>query len=247
VGKHAAPHRYAVWKLTYYREGRIDAFVDDQRIPVRPGSLLTVPPQGMHAERALTGYANTYLLVNAPANWPWPRLIFDDDGALGRTFAMMVREAGSPQPYSAAMLGALLTQVDIVLRRAADDTSAGRRVVTAVEQIMTAEHTRPLRIAELAATAGVSPSTLRAYFVAELGVSPQARLRQIRLEHAMVLLGTSDLTVESVAARCGYHSASHLSRQLKAVAGRSPGQLRWPAERRQPSSCSSDAAPACAT
>lgn len=226
-GQHAGPHRYAVWKLTHYREGRIDAFVDGTRHPVHPGSVLTVPPEGMHAEQAHTGYANSYLLVNAPASWPWPRRIDDDDdGTLGRAFAMVVREAGSAGPHSEAMIGALLTQIDISLRRAGDATSTARTTVTAAEQLMAAEHTGPLRIADLAARVGVSVSTLRSYFVGELGVSPQARLRQLRLEHAMVLLGASDLTVETIAARCGYHSASHLSRQLKQVLGRSPGQLR---------------------
>jgi AraC-like DNA-binding protein len=227
AGRHAGPHSYAVWKLTYYREGRIDAFVDGVRHPVGPGSVLAIAPRGLHAERAHTGYANTYLLINAPASWPWPALVEDDDeGTLGRCFAAVVRESASAGRHSAAMIGALLTQIDVVLRRAGRATSAAGDPVTVAEQIMATEHTGPLRIADLALRVGVAVSTLRAHFAAELGTSPQARLLQIRLQHATDLLGTSDLTVEAIAARCGFHSASHLSRRLRADTGRSPGQFR---------------------
>lgn len=228
AGRHAGPHRYAVWKLTYYREGHIDAFVDDVRHRVGPGSVLVVPPLVLHAEQADTDYANTYLLVNAPLSWPWPPAATDDDGSIGHAFAMLLRESGSTGPYTAAMIGALLTEVDIWLRRAGESIaiSPAGRAVAAAEQIMATEHPQALRIANLAGRVGVSVSTLRGYFMAELGSSPQARLRQIRLQHAMVLLGASDLTVEAVAARCGYHSASHLSRQLKADTGHTPGQFR---------------------
>lgn len=62
--------------------------------------------------------------------------------------------------------------------------------------------------------------------VAELGRSPQRRLLDIRLRHAVVLLQTSDLTLAAVAERCGYHSPSHLTRHVKTALDTTPGRLR---------------------
>ncbi|MGI8418123.1 MAG: helix-turn-helix domain-containing protein [Nakamurella sp.] len=157
-------------------------------------------------------------------------MVDDQDATIGRAFAAVLKEAESTNRHTdgTAMIGALLAQIDILLRRAGETTqlSAAAAAVAAAEEIMARNHTERVQISELAARVGVAASTLRAYFVAELGVSPRDRLRQLRLQHATVLLSASDLTIEAIATRCGYHSASHLSRHLRAATGLSPGQLR---------------------
>ncbi|SDU59204.1 helix-turn-helix transcriptional regulator [Jiangella alkaliphila] len=227
--QHAAPHRYAVWKLAYYRSGAIDALVDGVSYPITAGTVLVVPPHADHAEVAHTAYSNYFVLVNARPDWPWP-LITTDDGAnrLGGVFAALVREKSAPDEHALAMVDALVQQVDIALRRdhARRHDSAARTIVNAVDQLLEERYAEQVRLDAVARDVGVSGSTLRAYFAAELGMSPQARLLEIRLRHAVALLRTSDLTLASVAERCGYHSASHLSRHVKAALSSTPGEIR---------------------
>lgn len=232
AGRHAAPHRYRVWKLTRYQSGSIDAYVDGIRHPVVKGSILAIPPGVSHAERAHTAYSNTYLLINAPRQWPWPLTpVHEQTSSLDIAFSALSEEAIRSDPFAATMISALITQIDITLRRATDNAGLSRpaAIVNTVERLFAQHHAETVKISEIAHQVGVSASTLRAYFVRELGTSPQARLRQIRLQYAMLLLRTSDLTVEAIATRSGYHSASHLSRHLKATDGRPPGDLRGPA------------------
>ncbi|WP_157987987.1 AraC family transcriptional regulator [Jiangella endophytica] len=227
--RHAAPHRYAVWKLAYYRSGSIDALVDCVTHPVTAGSVLVVPPHADHAEVAHTAYSNYFVLVNARPDQPWPRLTADDgEQRLGAIVAALVREKADPDEHAGAMVDALVRQVDILLRRdlSRRHDSVPRAVVNAVEQLMGERYAEHLSIDALAREVGVSGSTLRAYFAAELGASPQRRLLDIRLRHAVSLLQTSDLTLASVAERCGYHSASHLSRHVKATLNATPGEVR---------------------
>lgn len=228
-GQHAPPHRYDVWKLTYYRAGRIDAFIDTTRYAVTPGTVLAVPPRADHSEVAHRDYANYYLLVNAPPDWPWPP-VMTDDGSFGTAFTHLLHEISATDEHSPAMLTALVRQIDITLRRDAvrRRTDSARATVAAAERLLEERHPDPLRIAEVAQAVGVSGSTLRAWFAATIGMSPKARLLEIRLRHAVVLLQTSDLTLSVIARRCGYHSASHLSRHLKTVMGCAPGTLRRP-------------------
>jgi AraC-like DNA-binding protein len=228
-GQHAAPHRYAVWKLAYYRSGRIDAQVDDTRYQVTPGTVLAVPPYVDHAEVAHTDYSNYYLLLHALPDQSWPRVTADvGSERLGNAFATLVREMSAIDEHSRSMIDALVQQIDITLRRdnARTQESASRVVVNAVEQLLEERHSERLRVRDVAREVGVSGSALRAYFAKYLGVSPQARLFEIRLRHAVALLQTSDLTLGAVAARCGFNSASHLSRHVKATLACTPGELR---------------------
>ena len=228
-GRHAAPHRYAVWKLSYYRSGHIDALVGDTTHAVVPGTVLIVPPHVDHAERAHTDYSNYYVLVHADRDRPWPRSTADDGARrLGDAFAALVREGSTPDEHTPIMIDALVRQIDVTLSRATThrhDTPA-RVIVQAVDRLLEERHAEHLRVDRLADEAGVSVSTLRAYFVAELGMSPRARLLDIRRRHAVTLLETSTLTLASVAERCGFYSESHLSRHLRAALDCTPGEVR---------------------
>ncbi len=230
-GRHAAPHHYAAWKVTLYRSGHIDALIDGVPYQVGPGTILTIPPHLDHAEVAHTAYSNYYLLLDAQPDLPWPRVAVDSGTErLGSALAALVSESSTVDEHSPTMVDSLVNVVDVTLRRlAADRTpSRARTIVNAVEQLLEERYGSRCLVADLAREVGVSTSTLRAMFGAELGRSPQERLREIRLHHAVELLQTSNLTLAAVATRCGYHSASHLTRHLKQALGRTPGALRAP-------------------
>lgn len=228
-GQDAPAHRHAAWKVGYYRTGHTESWVDGRHFDVSPGTVLTMRPDAAHAERANTAYSNYYLLLDAPPGQPWPAICYDDGAhTIGNCFAALLAETSAPDPQSPAMIAALVTQLDLLLRRRRRQPRPSRAqlAVRAAEQLFEERYAEPVRMDDTARTAGVSTSALRAYFHQVLGVSPTGRLRQVRLRHALALLRTSDLPLTAVAARCGFDSASHLSRQVKAATGRAPGALR---------------------
>ncbi|WP_412539773.1 GlxA family transcriptional regulator [Longispora sp. K20-0274] len=83
-----------------------------------------------------------------------------------------------------------------------------------------------LSLAELAAVARVSPRGLSRAFTATLGMTPLEYQQRLRLEYAAALLGQTDLTVEAVAARCGFRDARHFRRLYRARLGGSPSEAR---------------------
>lgn len=227
AGRHAAPHHYAVWKVGYYLSGEITATVDGTRYLITPGSILIVPPRAAHAEQASTAYSNIFVLVHAPDRWPWPTIVPPGDlPDVGRLFGALLAESGVHDRFSEELMNALISQLDVLLRRRCAVGSRAAEVVAAAEQLMYEGYSTGVSITDIAARLAVSGSTLRAYFAAERGCSPQERLRDIRLQNAESLLHTSDLTVETVAIRCGFHSASHLGRHLRAAHGVPPSALR---------------------
>lgn len=72
---------------------------------------------------------------------------------------------------------------------------------------------------------GVSRRYLQMLF-REVGTTPSAWLREARVERARTLLDATDLTVESVAERCGFKDHSHFHRTFRAITGNTPGGFR---------------------
>ncbi|MEO6567248.1 MAG: helix-turn-helix transcriptional regulator, partial [Opitutaceae bacterium] len=81
-------------------------------------------------------------------------------------------------------------------------------------------------VKEVADAIHVSPSHLRRLFRQVRNASPKNLFQRSRLEKAKELMSRTALTLDEVAAHCGYASASHLCRDHKAVHHFSPTHWR---------------------
>jgi AraC-like DNA-binding protein len=122
----------------------------------------------------------------------------------------------------------LAGELDILLRRAYEEQerTSGQRVVAEAQRILEERYRESITMSALAAEIGVSRSSLYAHFVRVHGQTPPGYRLEIRLRRALGLLHHSDMTLDAIADSCGFHSASHLSRHVKAAIGFSPGALR---------------------
>lgn len=82
-------------------------------------------------------------------------------------------------------------------------------------------------ISTLASAVGVSKRTLEMKTQQILGTTLQAEINGIRLNEAVRLLSNSSLTVQDVAEKCGFSSASHLGTRLKAAFGYNASVFRY--------------------
>jgi transcriptional regulator GlxA family with amidase domain len=80
----------------------------------------------------------------------------------------------------------------------------------------------PVDLAAMARVASMSVRTFTRRFREEIGVSPAQWLIQQRVEHARLLLETSDLGVDEVARRAGFGTAVSLRQHLRAAVGVTP-------------------------
>lgn len=80
----------------------------------------------------------------------------------------------------------------------------------------------PHPVSELAARAALSERTFARRFVAETGTTPARWLAQQRIARARVLLEESDLSVEQIASRTGFSSASLLRHHFTREVGVAP-------------------------
>ncbi len=85
---------------------------------------------------------------------------------------------------------------------------------------------RPIQLAELAATAGMSVRTFSRRFLAETGLTPGQWLTAQRIQLARRLLESTDLPIDQVAEQAGFGSSSSLRQHLHGVVGVSPAAYR---------------------
>jgi transcriptional regulator GlxA family with amidase domain len=85
---------------------------------------------------------------------------------------------------------------------------------------------RPVGVEEWARAAGTSPRTFARWFRDALGSTPARWLVRERVRRAQELLEATDLSVEAVAARCGFATAAGLRRPFLRDVGTTPQEYR---------------------
>jgi PAS domain S-box-containing protein len=84
----------------------------------------------------------------------------------------------------------------------------------------------PLSVVDLARTNGLSPSQFRRCFRAVFGSPPQVFITKVRIQAACRALVTSDASIASIAADCGFCDQSYFTRQFRGLVGTSPVRYR---------------------
>ena len=78
----------------------------------------------------------------------------------------------------------------------------------------------------MARVARLSTSRLRHMFKSEVGITPTAYLRSVRMEKAAELLRSNHLTVKEVRAAIGLESDSYFTHLCERLYGLPPSQIR---------------------
>jgi AraC family transcriptional regulator len=100
------------------------------------------------------------------------------------------------------------------------------RQLERLQELIRADLSGGIRIANLAAECGMTVRAFRTAFRKTTGVSPQEWLLECRVQLAMNLLRNNPATVEEVASASGFSSSAHLIRVFYAVIGTHPDEWR---------------------
>lgn len=82
------------------------------------------------------------------------------------------------------------------------------------------------RLVELGAIADLSPKQLQRLCRKTLGISPQQLIQRLRLEEAVRLATTTDMTFGDIAAECGFYDQASFTKQFRRVLGLTPKTYR---------------------
>lgn len=95
-----------------------------------------------------------------------------------------------------------------------------------VQDWLTSHFADPVRLSQLGKVAGLSGRQLARLFKTATGLTPLEYQQRLRLEFASSLLHDPEMTMEGIAARCGFEDARSLRRLWNDVYGHSPSVQR---------------------
>lgn len=107
------------------------------------------------------------------------------------------------------------------LRQIAVAGSQGQQIALTIDWLKM-NFTQPLRIDDLAARAGMSPSTFHHHFRSVTALSPLQYQKQLRLQEARRLMLAEQLDAATAAFQVGYESPSQFSREYSRLFGAPP-------------------------
>ena len=110
-------------------------------------------------------------------------------------------------------------------RQQPKNISGSRNKVVTAEDWLRVHLSENPAVADVARAVGLSVSQLNRLFHRIRQESPQSALNRIKIERAMELLGGSNAKLHSIAADCGFSSASNLCRAFRGQKGHTP--TRW--------------------
>ena len=108
------------------------------------------------------------------------------------------------------------------LRGRLDGAAPDRRVVEAARRLVRAPATP---VPALAASLGLGERHLRRRFAAGVGYGPKTFARVARFRRALALVRAGE-SLAAAAAEAGYADQAHMTRELVALAGRTPAAIR---------------------
>jgi len=218
---------------------------DGVLLPAPPGTVLLGRP-GMRdafrwdaARQTRHGYFHFAIdaLPNAfpsPETWPLLRHLPADDiiRPLFHHLAWLLgtRGPGWEELAQGALRQALGAFISGTLGSAGEDDDRRHpvieRVLAQVQRAWVGGRLRSVALPALARAAQMSPAHLSRVFRAELGVSPVAALRLMRLDRAAQLLARTNAAINDIAQRCGFDNAFHFSRAFRNAYRCSPRDFR---------------------
>jgi PAS domain S-box-containing protein len=122
-----------------------------------------------------------------------------------------------------AIVGLVGTSHDLGL---ADEHHPVYRQIAGIAQHIREHYREPLCLKQLAREAGLPLARVERLFQRVFHYSPRQLLLQTRLNGALALIESSQLSIAEIAGQCGYTDHSAFSRQFKALTGQTPVQYR---------------------
>jgi AraC family transcriptional regulator len=157
--------------------------------------------------------------------------ILTEDRVVGSVLTGLTRAmaAGADELYAESSAAFLLAHVLSQYGAGSPvPVAAGRedaRVQAAVEFMRDSLHL-PVSLADIAASAGLSPYHFARVFRGATGVPPHRFLTRMRIDAARRRLADGDLTVTEIARLCGFSSASQFSTAFRRETGVAPRTFR---------------------
>lgn len=235
------------WMWIAKGSGEVIVGEEEQSLPVRPGSLVLLPPGMRHIEffpghrrwacESIHFRAWLYGRLDAVGLLGFPVCLWEAPGGeIERISRSLSRHYDAAPPAWRVAMTALILEglVHLVhhFGSSFDDSplrDGGKdmvRLLPALDIIEERFADPSLQIGELAAAIHLSEVRFRCLFRNALGLTPVRFIQQRRVEAAARKLRATDRPIQSIAGECGFRDAPFFYRIFKRWTGSTPGDYR---------------------
>lgn len=216
-------HRHPWHEVVGVVNGVYEVEVDGQRLRGESGQFFYYPPGLPHRSFVSTRSEMVMHLLQwreAGDGRQRPRTWFDTTGRWLQTAAWMVELGTLPPTIGRSAMHGLLSALLVGLDHPDVVTDDGgiSPPITRLRIYLRTRLNERLTLTGLAKIAHLSREGLLRRWRREVGLTPMADLRAMRLEAARNLLRSTRCTQAEAARRCGFTDAAHLNRWLRAQA-----------------------------
>ncbi|NNM35302.1 MAG: helix-turn-helix transcriptional regulator [Gemmatimonadetes bacterium] len=213
----------------------------EQRFPGRscecpPGVVLAKPPAERHEDRWYSTWSRHLIIEIDPERHEELGPVRSAVERISHVHAVGAeslawaawKELVAPDSVTPVAIESIVLQLLSRLQRRSDGKMSSvppQWLATALEFVHD-NYRSPIRLADVAVAAGVSPDHLARVFGTVKGTTIGGYLRTLRVEKAAALLLGSSAGIAEIAYKTGFSDQSHLTRVFKRAKGITPGRFR---------------------
>lgn len=149
---------------------------------------------------------------------------------LGDSIPILMREGRGVDEFSPLVLEGAIRLAYVFARRVSVRSRASGRLysreLARVHEYTMRHLSESISVESLASIAGMSQRGLTDRFAREIGVSPLAYVRRLRLAEVERMLRQTNLAVSEIAHQCGFYDHAHLTRTFRSHTGMTPMEFR---------------------
>lgn len=229
-------HHRCVLVMNLGTEGHIH--LDDVVLPFKPGQVIQILPYQFHHYSGLKSTNLSWLFCTFELEdhaflEPLRDRVLDTKGELSIRIEQLLKIWHMcPTDLQASRLQACLLELLFSLRQAAQDSNptptpeVKDNLLRRVNMHLAEANGPSIGISDIAEAMGYSESRLRVIFKRVAGITLGAYIKNYRLNRAMALLRTSQLSMAEITREAGFASPQAFSRTFKKETGHTPRSYR---------------------
>jgi len=220
------------WRVYWHNNKNAALRLGQRVLPIRPDHLYIIPPNtnigSIHRDHCRQLFI--HFQVRHPYALRGPAVITlpltRQRQYFVRNIIACCQDKENARQRTALMVHAFL---DTLIADLLDQALSFRKIDTRLLNVLNymEQHLeQPIDNKKLAILMHAHPQTMRRLFKAELAKSPQAYLRQLRVDRACWLLRASEDPIKTIAGKTGFCDPYHFTKVFSKIIGQSPSRFR---------------------
>lgn len=246
------PHEHLRIEINYVKKGNCILHLDQEDVTFRKGEMMIISSGVEHLFEAGTDGVSLMQLEFLPElftgfnlneeqqaneNIPTPLFLFAKENRLVKivnnirimqTVQRIINELETQGHYYSYLVIMYYAELLILIYRYMDEAylpiCTNQALKKAITYIRLNYH-KNIQITHVAQYTGISDRYLRSLFTQHLNLSPIDYLNQVRINKAIDLLQSTELSIKEIGFQCGFQSPQYFSRIFKQQTGVSPRKI----------------------